>query len=651
MPSIAIALLLLTQLAPQAGLPTVSTRSILFEQYDLDALTRASALPFTVRQASSYDRASKQPGQESWFANGDAGQFVRWEGKEAVLADFKGPGAMVRFWSANPAGTVRFYFDGETTPRIQASLQDLFAGKVAPFGPDVAYTAARGANLYFPVPYQKGLKVTVENPGSLYYQIQTREYGPESVVQTFDPAEPIPMVKVKTWSDVKPDRAFALNSAKETEIYSKSGQGSVTEWAVKLDSSLTGDSLADALRLTKLKIVTDGELSVLAPLGDFFGTAPGITPYFSAVLRVDEDGTLRCRFPMPFKNSIRIALQNDRAGSQTLKNLSGKVGVELGQRSWTKDSYIFRAEYHQDRRETRPMVDLPFLNVSGEGQFVGTVVSIANPVPAWWGEGDEKIYLNGESFPSTFGTGTEDYFGYAWCDPGRFSKPYHFQSRCDGPGNRGHTTVGRFQVMDRMPFQTGFRFDMELWHWASTEVDYARTVYWYSKPKGTGPSRDSMSQLTPVMRIEPIQPVKGALEGETMRVAALSGGKTEAQSGFWELSDGRQLWWTDPKVDDTLVLEFESPSDGTFTVLGHFCHARDYGIHTLSFEDGTSKTLDFFGELSWKKIELGRVRLRKGVNRLTVKCAGQNAKAEPRRMFGLDYLLLNPVVGTGPRTR
>ncbi len=442
-----------------------------------------------------------------------------------------------------------------------------------------------------------------------------------------------------------------MKSSKETEIYSKSGQGSVTEWAVKLDSSLTGDSLADALRQTKLKIVTDGELSVLAPLGDFFGTAPGITPYFSAVLRVDEDGTLRCRFPMPFKNSIRIALQNDRAGSQALKTLSGKVGVELGQRSWTKDSYIFRAEYHQDRRETRPMVDLRFLNVSGEGQFVGTVVSIANPVPAWWGEGDEKIYLNGESFPSTFGTGTEDYFGYAWCDPGRFSKPYHFQSRCDGPGNRGHTTVGRFQVMDRMPFQTGFRFDMELWHWASTEVEYARTVYWYSKPKGTGPSRESMSQLTPVMKIEPIRPVKGALEGETMRVAALSGGKTEAQSGFWELSDGRQLWWTDPKVEDTLVLEFEAPSDGTFTVVGHFCHARDYGIHTLSFEDGTSKTLDFFGELSWKKIELGRVRLRKGVNRLTVKCAGQNAKAEPRRMFGLDYLLLNPVVGTGPRTR
>lgn len=127
-----------------------------------------------------------------------------------------------------------------------------------------------------------------------------------------------------------------------------------------------------------------------------------------------------------------------------------------------------------------------------------------------------------------------------------------------------------------------------------------------------------------------------------MRIVSKSGGKTEAQSGFWELSDGKQLWWTDPNVGDTLVLEFVAPSAGTFDVVGHLCHARDYGIHTLAFEDGTSKTLDFFGELGWKKIGLGKVKLKRGINRLVVTCKGQNAKAEARRMFGLDYLLLTP---------
>ena len=40
-----------------------------------------------------------------------------------------------------------------------------------------------------------------------------------------------------------------------------------------------------------------------------------------------------------------------------------------------------------------------------------------NPVEAWWGEGDEKVFVDGEKFPSHFGTGTEDYYGYAWCWP------------------------------------------------------------------------------------------------------------------------------------------------------------------------------------------------------------------------------------------
>ena len=48
-------------------------------------------------------------------------------------------------------------------------------------------------------------------------------------------------------------------------------------------------------------------------------------------------------------------------------------------------------------------------------KYVGNMYQISNPVPNWWGEGDEKIYIDGEKFPGTFGTGTEDYYGYAYC--------------------------------------------------------------------------------------------------------------------------------------------------------------------------------------------------------------------------------------------
>ena len=97
---------------------------------------------------------------------------------------------------------------------------------------------------------------------------------------------------------------------------------------------------------------------------------------------------------------------------------------------------------------TRPMIDWNYLTAKGQGVFAGVAFAIDNPVKDWWGEGDEKIYVDGETFPSHFGTGTEDYYGYAWCWPGLFTHAYHAQPRCDGPGNYGRTSVNRFHILD-----------------------------------------------------------------------------------------------------------------------------------------------------------------------------------------------------------
>ena len=56
---------------------------------------------------------------------------------------------------------------------------------------------------------------------------------------------------------------------------------------------------------------------------------------------------------------------------------------------------------------------------------MGDTLAVVNGAAAWWGEGDEKIYVDDESFPSHFGTGTEDYYGYAWCRAKSFSSPFH----------------------------------------------------------------------------------------------------------------------------------------------------------------------------------------------------------------------------------
>ena len=87
------------------------------------------------------------------------------------------------------------------------------------------------------------------------------------------------------------------------------------------------------------------------------------------------------------------------------------------------------------------------------------MLHVWNPLGAWWGEGDEKIYIDGEKFPSTFGTGSEDYFGYAWCNPTLFTKPYHAQSISEN--NAGHVSVNRFHISDQIPFQSAIEADIE----------------------------------------------------------------------------------------------------------------------------------------------------------------------------------------------
>jgi hypothetical protein len=105
---------------------------------------------------------------------------------------------------------------------------------------------------------------------------------------------------------------------------------------------------------------------------------------------------------------------------------------------------------------------------------------VTNDNRDWWGEGDEKIFFDGEKFPTIFGTGTEDYYSYACCSNIEFDHAYHSQPRMDGPGNSGHTCLSRFHVTDDMPFDSRLRFEMEIWHWDNAEISMAVTNYYYA---------------------------------------------------------------------------------------------------------------------------------------------------------------------------
>ncbi|MFI5385945.1 MAG: DUF2961 domain-containing protein, partial [Fimbriimonadales bacterium] len=457
--------ILLGLILASTTLAQVTSNSILDETVDLARLTKRPNPYYTTAEATSYDRASKKPGTPEWFANGDAGQFIRVESrdgrKERVMADLAGPGAVVRIWSANPAGTLRFYFDGEETPRYVQKTADLLGGKVEPFKAPFAYESARGWNLYYPLPYAKSLKITVddsENDGArhLYYHVGYRTYAPNTQVETFQPdkidTDEIDRVGKLLNNPYVPGylpdyQEIQLKPGAMMTQKLPAGPRAVTYLTVRLYPAPLPKTPAfddpnqvyNQLRQIVIEGVFDGEVCVRAPLGDFFGTGPGINAFRTYPFHVEADGTMGCRFVMPYAKTGVIRFINTGKARAMLRFFAETVHYD-----WDPNSYHFKAQWTGEHARTRPMRDMTFLKTIGEGVFVGDNMHVSNPSPAWWGEGDEKVYFDDQTFPSSFGTGSEDYFGYAWGDPEYFAKPFHAQPHVTKPDSFGHDFIERF---------------------------------------------------------------------------------------------------------------------------------------------------------------------------------------------------------------
>lgn len=653
-------------LASAFGAPAVSMRSLLDEMADLAALAEFPAPFFTCRQFSSYDRASQAPDAD-WFANADCGNYLRVEEragrKEYVLMDAEGPGAIVRIWSANPKGTLRIYLDHESEPALEVRMADLLSGKVPGVPPPIAHTAASGWNCYLPIPYARHCLVTSDE-GGFYYHVNYRTYPSDTRVETFRCSQlerlapEIYRVAARlafAGSLGKPapgsqprQVAFerALNPG-EREVVELTGPAAISELTVRLalaqdNATSRMEDRAAALRQTVLRLTFDGELTAEVPVGDFFGAAPGVNPYDSLPMGVSSDGQMWSHWIMPFARQARLEIVN--LGSRSVQVEGSLVH---GSYTWGERSMHFWACWRESRDvPTRPMQDWNYADITGTGVFVGAAFTIANPVKAWWGEGDEKIYVDGEEFPSHFGTGTEDYYGYAWASPERFSHAYHNQPRCDGPGNYGHTAINRWHILDRIPFQKSLRFDMELWHWWEGVVPAMSVVtYWYARPGATASRQVLAVELPPPVLLAPYvaKRVEAALEGEDLRVIEHAG-----RVGPQELdgcSNDQQLWWQDARPGQRLVLGFVPAQKGRYRVYARCVRAPDYAIVRLAVNDQVAiEALDLYAERvsPAQELVLGEFELAAGENRLAIEILGANEKALCKYMFGLDYLRLEP---------
>ena len=504
----------------------VTFESLLGEMVDRATLARRPEPAYACRQFSSTSRASTEVCPEDgefhpeqgrdwgagWFENHDFANFLRTEEIEGrvehVMMDHSGPGAIVRMWNAlggrgwDPGGILRIYLDGKVV--IEGKVHDVVGGDALVDEP-FSYLASdddtrpgwRGRNLYLPLPYAESCKVTYEElaPDStawngFYYQINYRAYAPGTKVETISLdtlAAAAPRLQrigarlVGTALLALPEGAeeqtlppFPLPPG-EARTIERNGGGMIGKLALGLEA----DDPEQALRSTVLEISFDGQSTVFCPLGAFFGVGTSPVSHRTFHLERDESGTMTAWWPMPFASHATISIRNLGEQSVTVRDLS----LRTEPWTWDERSLHFHATWFELRRQaTRTRQDVNYVTVRGEGVYVGDSLTIFNTHPDWWGEGDEKIFVDGEPFPSHFGTGTEDYYGYAWCRPQPFSRPHHSQPIGAGNKTVGTSTNNRVRTLDAIPFTTSIQVDMELWHPFDAPVNYAPATFFYARP-------------------------------------------------------------------------------------------------------------------------------------------------------------------------
>jgi hypothetical protein len=485
----------------------IGVQALLSEMLDLTGLTELPEPAFAAHLASSYDRRSVSPKDaDGWFANNDwasrtDANYVATEERdgreETVLLDVTGPGAIVRIWSATPAGTLRIYLDGSELPVLAEPMRALLGGS-GPFPPPLSHVTAKGYNLYFPFPFRKACKVTVDERVTtddqgrpferFYYQINYRQYEARvaSRLRSYRPSDleraaPLIQCLRRVWDTT--EGAFQPGAGYRTAALETGpdeaqadvrleGGGLIRQLNVRLS-----DTRPEALEATTIELSFDGERTVAMPFGEFVGSGSAWAPYRSLLLEVTGDGAVISRWPMPFRAEARVVVRGQA-------NLSGELGFEPHPFS-ERSLYFHAVSQPPTRVSTRPFRDLTLLDVTGSGQYVGSALRFDNPPGMrWWGEGDEKIYVEGAAFPTEFGTGTEDYYGYAWSTPERFDHALHGQPRAGTGGFGGSFFMYRWHLLDAVPFQKSLRFDLELWHWDETLVTWASTAYYYARPVG-----------------------------------------------------------------------------------------------------------------------------------------------------------------------
>lgn len=264
------------------------------------------------------------------------------------------------------------------------------------------------------------------------------------------------MAKGNAFEFIKPGETKTLLDIK--------GQGSIQRiW-------LTIDQTPVKLRSLRLQFFWDGQSkpAVDVPMGDFFGYNLGKKVAFqSAFFSSGEGRSFNCYIPMPFKKAARILLINE--GKEPAKLF---YDVDFVFQKMAVNALYFHAYWNRQMTAGlgEDFVVLP--KVSGKGRFLGMTVGVNTDSAyskSWWGEGEVKMYLDGDDqYPTIIGTGTEDYIGSAW-GLGEFINQY--QGCTVANDSLGQYNFYRWHIPDAIFFNKEIKVTLQqIGGWGKEEV-------------------------------------------------------------------------------------------------------------------------------------------------------------------------------------
>ena len=623
-----------------------------------------------------------------WDHNGDGGKKIRSSDDGSVLLDVKGTGYVSRMWFVPiyQGGIIHIEVDGKTVVHMDileflvgvnsteiSNIDDWKASVPSSYYSNhrydmLGYLSSNGYNYFVPITFNESCKIVfynstagTDNDVSLYKQIDYTLF-PESVTaESFEGFDNMSEENKKALEDAnkqlqsdalkvkKGGKQYSLSCGKSAQIYKKDSSGAIKSLQIFL-GKLSDAEKARALRDLSIDIYWDENETpgVSVSLGDFFGTPGAYAPYQTYAMGALSDGVIYNLFYMPFSKAKIIITNNSDDTKYTFK---ASITDEAIADEKAQDTLRFCV--NSKRLSDRDVAndrwpDSVSFEAVGHGRVVGQLWHTYQVFDGyWWGEGDERIFVDGEKEPSWYGTGCEDIIGYASAIPSGaiFSAPYRAHSYGGEDyslkGNRLNTwLLGAAAVayddsiemsLEKYWSDDFSRIYAVTYHYLAPDdlAENALSAYDYSARNKNFPLDDEESDIPVLYRYEGeyLRGIAQATKGRLMNVTY----KRASRNGYL-------LWINEDQNEAKLELPFTVAEDGSYTVKMTTMTNTNLGIFNIALDGETlMENIDMYGKSTKSVIlDFGSLSLKQGEHVFTITAVGANAEGNGSYYCAID---------------